>query len=373
MRRPSPTACRRNGLRPCELVFHGRIAVRKCDWYAIYHSRYAFSMVTESVSESVGTPTVYDRLVDYMFQPTRDRFFKNVQFSEPAGDHGWFGPGSAVWYLHEHLPTVQIGLAAAAMIETLHPDMAWMGYEHTRALERIDGVPTGRFDADALASRGGHTLSFFLGVAFGPSSVAERVSRVVRGMHDRVEGVRPDGHPYRASDPDLLCWNYCTMAWALAAAHERYHPRPMHGERLEEFFREYARMGVELGTANVPTTKAGVHKVLEDSLPVLGVTMPTVEHLNPLAPWRYPVHLRPLYGLLFWVVQDLHPMWAQRLMNTPQYSWPRKAVMRGAVRLLVRAMRDGKIREVHQSYARVAAGADSRPASAPASKVAAGR
>ncbi|WP_459545914.1 oxygenase MpaB family protein [Nocardia sp. X0981] len=313
-------------------------------------------MVTGYTPESVGSRTVYDRLVDFSFQSTREQFFKNVQFAEPAGDPGWFGPGSAVWYLHEHLPTVQIGLAAAAMIETLHPDMAWMGYEHTRALERVDGVPTGRFDADALASRGGHTLSFFLGVAFGPSSVAERVSRTVRAMHDRVEGVRPDGHPYRASDPELLCWNYATMAWALAAAHERYHPRPMRGERLEEFFREYARMGAELGATDVPTTKAGVHQLLADSLPMLGVTMPTVEHLNPLAPWRHPWYLRPVYALLFWVVQDLHPMWAQRLMNTPQYSRPKKAVLRGAVRLLVRAMRDGKIKEVRQSYVRVAAG-----------------
>ncbi|WP_083884395.1 oxygenase MpaB family protein [Nocardia higoensis] len=312
-------------------------------------------MGTKTASEITVDRSFSDRIADLAFQPTRERFFKNVQFEEPAGDPGWFGPDSAVWYLFSHTPTVQIGLAAAAMIETLHPDMAWMSVEHTRVLERKNGVPTGKFDEDALASRGGHTLSFFLGVAMGSTEVAERVSRVVRGMHDRVGGVRPDGHEYRASDPDLLAWNYVTMAWALSAIHERYHPRPMRGERLEQFFREFARMGLELGASEVPTTRAGVYKYLEDSIPMLGVTMPTVDLLNPLAPWRHPVYQRPVYALLYWAVQDLHPDWAQRLMNTPQYSRPKKAVLRAITRLLLQSVRDGKIREVRQAHARAAA------------------
>lgn len=338
-----------------ELVVHGNVGARECDWYANENSRYLRRMSTSKVAAAIPERRFFDRVADLAFQSTRDRFFKNVRFDEPAGDPGWFGPGSAVWYVHEHMATVQIGLAAAAMIETLHPDMAWMGYEHTRALERKNGVPTGHFDDEALASRAGHTLSFFLGVALGSAPTAERVSRIVRGMHDRVSGTRPDGHAYRANDPELLRWNYATMAWALATAHERYHPRPLQGERLEEFYRDYARMGIELGASDVPTTKAGVLKVLDDSVPLLAVTLPTVDNLNPLAPWRHPLWLRPLYALIFWVVQDLHPAWAQRLMSTPQYSRPKKAILRGLARLILHSMRDGKIAEVYQAHARAAA------------------
>ncbi|MCR5976613.1 DUF2236 domain-containing protein [Gordonia jinghuaiqii] len=299
--------------------------------------------------------TAFDWAVDKSFQAIRDKFFRNVQFTEPKGDPGWFGPGSAVWYVHEHLPTVQIAMAAAAMMETLHPDMAWMAVEHTRALERKNGVPTGHFDDKAMASRAGHTLSFFYGVAMGSTPVAERVSRVVRGMHDRIEGVRPDGHAYRANDPDLLTWNYCTQAWALAASHKRYHPNPLSDERLEEFFHDYARMGRELGGADVPTTGAGVDKYLADSLPFLAITMPTVELLNPTAPWRYPVWQQPLLKLVHWAVQDLHPRWAQNLMNTRQYPRPVAAVRRRALKAILGSFRDGKIKEVYESYERVGA------------------
>ncbi len=310
---------------------------------------------TPSVAPVPHKRTVFDWAVDKSFQGIRDEFFRNVQFTEPKGDPGWFGPGSAVWYIHEHLPTVQIAMGAAAMMETLHPDMAWMAYEHTRAIERINGVPTGQFDEKAMSSRSGHTLSFFFGVAMASTPVAERVSKTVRGMHNRIEGVRPDGHPYKASDPDLLTWNYCTQAWAIAASHRAFHPDPLSDDRLEEFFHDYARMGRELGGANVPTTKEGVDKYLADSLPYLAVTMPTVELLNPTAPWRYPAWQRPLMTLVDWAIQDLHPDWAQKLMNTRQYPKPVAAARRRAVKALLGSFRDGKMKEVYESYERVGA------------------
>lgn len=173
-------------------------------------------------------------------------------------------------------------------------------------------------------------------------------------MHDKIEGVRPDGHAYRASDPELLTWNYATQAWALAAVHKRYHPNPLSDERMEEFFHDYARMGRELGGSDVPATKAGVDKVLKDSLPLLGVTMPTVELLNPLAPWRYPVWQRPAVSLVYWAVQDLHPDWAQRLMNTRQYPAPIAAARRRIVKGMLNSVRDGVIQEVTQSHRRAA-------------------
>lgn len=55
-------------------------------------------------------------------------------------------------------------------------------------------------------------------------------------------------------------------------------------------------------------------------------------------------------------MQDLHPDWAQRLMNTPQYSRPKKALLRGITRLLLPSVRDGKIIEVYSPTVQEAVG-----------------
>lgn len=294
-------------------------------------------------------------LGDRAFSDIRDKFFQGVQFSDPPGDPGWFGPDSPVWYVHSHVPLVQVALAAAAMIETLHPDMAWMAYEHTRVLERVDGVPTGHHDRDAMASRAGHSFAFFLGTTMASAPVAERLARVVNAMHDRVHGVRPDGRSYSANDPELLRWNYATIVWALAASHERYHPRPLRGGDLDAFYREYTRVGHALGATDLPDSKASIADYLEDSLPLLGVTMPTVRLLNPLAPWRHPKPLRPVISLVHWAVQDLQPPWAQELMNVRHLSGPQKATRRAATKALLTAARGaGQIREIEQAFERAA-------------------
>lgn len=135
--------------------------------------------------------------VDYAFDSLiRAHFFKGVRFDSPAGDPGWFGPSSAVWYVHEHNPALVLGLFASAAIETLHPDFAWMGQDHSRGVRRVDGEPVG-LDPKGLLTRAGHSHSFFMAVAYGSSDAAERVTRAVRGMHHTIRGVRPDGASVR--------------------------------------------------------------------------------------------------------------------------------------------------------------------------------
>ena len=211
-----------------------------------------------------------DKALDATLRP---RFFPRVRFDEPPGDPGWFGPGSAVWHVHEHFPALALGLGAAATIETLHPDFAWMGYDHTRAIVRdADGVPAGGFDREGLLTRGGHSFSFFAAVAYGASPMAERVTRAVAGMHHRVRGVRPDGRAYDADDPETLRWAYATVVWGIATAHERYHLRPL--PDIDDYYREFVRVGEALGGTDLPATKAQVLACLDAAVPLMGVTAP---------------------------------------------------------------------------------------------------
>ena len=77
----------------------------------------------------------------------RRKFFRGLHFAGPQGDPGWFGPDSAVWYVHSHTSALIFGLQCAAYMERLDPSIFWMGSDHSRVAERdARGVPTGRLD-----------------------------------------------------------------------------------------------------------------------------------------------------------------------------------------------------------------------------------
>jgi hypothetical protein len=131
----------------------------------------------------------------------RQKFFRGLQFADPAGDPGWFGPGSAVWHVHSHTSALIFGLQCAAFIERLDPSIYWMGSDHSRVVERDeDGNPTGRLDPDGAQVRLAHSLAFFIGTAYGSTATAEKVAATVRAMHHTIKGVRPDGLAYDADD-----------------------------------------------------------------------------------------------------------------------------------------------------------------------------
>jgi len=293
---------------------------------------------------------VQDRAFDRLI---RRRFFRGLDFAEPSGDPGWFGRDSAVWYVHEHTPALVVGLFAAALIETLHPDFAWMGHDHSRGVERVNGIPTGRMDPEGVLQRAGHSYSFFMSVAYGSSESAERVTRAVRGMHSTVQGTRPDGRRYDATDPETLRWAYATVVWGIAAAHELYHARPL--DDIDEYYREFVRVGEALGGTDLPATKADVEAYLRTFIPLMGVTLPTIAYLASLAGRGQPRMLRPVLHELEWAVIDLQPDWAQALLRAPKPG-PTAALRRAAMRTALNGIHygAGPLPEVVQARRRIA-------------------
>lgn len=94
---------------------------------------------------------IFDRMFD---QAVRSRFFQGLDFAEPKGDPGWFGPDSAVWFVHSHMPLVALGLFSSATMEQLDPSTISGGYHHSRALKRDDdGNPRFAIDPEGAAVR----------------------------------------------------------------------------------------------------------------------------------------------------------------------------------------------------------------------------
>ncbi|MEU0499098.1 oxygenase MpaB family protein [Mycobacterium sp. NPDC006124] len=214
---------------------------------------------------------VEQRLQKKFDDDVRKHYFRGMEFAGPTGDPGWFGPGSPVWHVHSHMPTLIFGLQCAAYLERLDPSIYWMGVHHSRLVKRDESsTAPPRLDPKGLSVRLGHSIAFFIGTAYGSTATAERLAQTVRAMHHTIKGVRPDGAAYDADDPDWLRWNHATVVWGLATAHEIYHPNPLRGKKLDTYYGEFVRVGHALGGSDLPATKAETLDCLESLSPTAG-------------------------------------------------------------------------------------------------------
>ncbi|NDZ94007.1 DUF2236 domain-containing protein [Streptomyces sp. SID6673] len=250
----------------------------------------------------------------------RVRYFRGMEFSGPTGDPGWFGPDSATWYVHAHTPALIFGLQCASYLERLDPSIFWMGVHHSRLVQKDDdGEPTGRIDPAGAAVRLGHSVAFFIGTAYGSTETAERLATTVRAMHHTIKGQRPDGLRYDADDPAWLRWNYATVVWGIATAHEIYHPKPLRGRELDRYYAEFVRVGHALGGTDLPATKADTLACLAEYLPKLALT-----HGNAIA--TGPNLTNPAQAAVDWAIRDTMPEWAAQLvMHRPPNPIERRA------------------------------------------------
>ena len=105
-----------------------------------------------------------------------------------AGDPGLFGPDSVAWKIHADLTSMLIGGISALLLQTLHPGAMAGVADHSDY--RRD--PTGRLH---------RTGAFIVNTTYGSVREAELAIDAVRGIHDRVNGVRPDGVALRRQRP----------------------------------------------------------------------------------------------------------------------------------------------------------------------------
>ena len=102
----------------------------------------------------------------------------------------WFGEDRPIRRVHADA-SMFVGGLRALLLQSLHP-LAMAGVaQHSD----YRGDPWGRLQ---------RTSTFLAVTTFGTATDAQRAVDRVRGIHQRVHGIAPDGRPYRASDPHLL-------------------------------------------------------------------------------------------------------------------------------------------------------------------------
>ena len=129
-------------------------------------------------------------------------------------------------------------------------------------------------------------------------------------MHHTIKGTRPDGATYDADDPEWLRWNYATVVWGLATAHELYHPNPLRGKKIDDYYGEFVRVGHALGGTDLPTTKAETLDCLKSYLPRLAVTHGMAMSTGPNLPMPH--------SAVDWAIRDTMPKWAKELIAAPR-------------------------------------------------------
>jgi uncharacterized protein (DUF2236 family) len=238
-----------------------------------------------------------------------------VQFSEPAGDLGLYGPGSAIWYVHSDVVGLVGGLSGL-LLGALHQPTMHGTNQHSS------------YSDDPLA-RLGRTASFVNAMTWGPMPVVERTCDMVRKMHRHVHGEMPDGRPYAADNSDQLIWTAMTQSHSIMRAHLRYHPKPVSGTRIDDYYREYAQFAIRLGASKpVPSSREQIEDYFRDMRPLLTFAEETADLADF---FRQPVGNSPVARTASVVITraafDTMPSWAKRLYGLrstgPMWAIPR--------------------------------------------------
>ena len=219
------------------------------------------------------------------------------------GDAGWFGPGSVVWRVHADVPAMLIGGISSLLLQTLHPGAMAGVEEHSNW--RVD--PGGRLQ---------RTARFLAATTYGTTVEAEAAVAGVRAIHGHVTGVRPDGVPYRANDPELLRWVHVSEVFQFLRAYQRYGFPPLTNAERDDYLGSVARIGEALGATGVPHSVAEVEAYFDAVRPDLEATPAALatarDLIRPRA--RDPIQ-RAAFDVMTRAAVGMLPGWARDMLQ----------------------------------------------------------
>jgi len=242
-------------------------------------------------------------IVDDLLKQTGPQDEERV-FGGPPGDPGLTGPGSMSWEINGDVASVAIAGIGAIVMEILHPSV-------------MAGVQQQSGYREDPWRRSRTTFGYVVTTTFGSTKAATRLINAVKKMHGQVEGLRPDGVPYRALDPELIAWVHTCIPWAVMTAYERYNRQLSEDER-DRYLKEQAVIGRMSGADEVPETAADLRDYVESMRPKLAVTQQTLEFFDFLMtmPFGMPAPgplSRPAHQFQAEAGMSLMPPWARRM------------------------------------------------------------
>ncbi|MES2449665.1 MAG: oxygenase MpaB family protein [Pseudomonadota bacterium] len=232
-------------------------------------------------------------------------------------DDALFEPGSVIWRVHGDVTTMMVGGVAALLLQMLHPAVLAGVWDHSN------------FRTDMLG-RLRRTARFIATTTYGARDEAEKAIARVNDIHHRIDGVLPNGTPYRAGDPRLLAWVHVTEAMSFLDAWIRYGEPSMTPADQDRYFADFARIPEALGADAVPRSRAEAEALIATMRPELAVDARTRE-VAALVLRQRPRNLTatPVQAITFQAAVDLLPGWARRMHGLPAQRLTRPLVRAG--------------------------------------------
>jgi uncharacterized protein (DUF2236 family) len=242
-----------------------------------------------------------DALIERIAGAEADR--RRDRILDAAGPR-WFAEGSPIRRVHGDAAMFVAGLRAL-LLQMLHP----LAIAGVAAHSGYRGDPWGRLQ---------RTSEFLAVTTFGAASDAEEAVARVRGVHERVRGVAPDGRPFAASDPRLLTWVHVAEVDSFLTAYQRYGAQPLTRAEADEYVAQTARVAYALGAEDVPTSQTELAKTIAAYRPELHGTAQARDAARYLllSP-PLPLPARPAYAALATVAVSLLPWWARWPLRLP--------------------------------------------------------
>jgi len=225
-----------------------------------------------------------------------------IDYDQPLGDAGLFGPDSATWRIHADFAGMLSGGLCALMLQTLHPVALAGVWDHSNFREDLIG-------------RLRRTTNFVAGTTYASSSEAQRLIERVRRIHSKVHGVTENAEPYRADEPSLLTWVHVTEAYGFLQGYRRY-AGPVPSADADRYYDETRQVAEALGARKVPRTENEVAQYFVGVQEQLAFTERSRTVLGFLQRMSLPVPLPGLSRDIFLGAgAALLPAWAVGLLQ----------------------------------------------------------
>ena len=250
------------------------------------------------------------------------RGHSGIDYDNPPGDPGLFGPDSVTWRVHSDFPGMLAGGLCALMRQPLHP------------LGRRGVWDPSHFRPD-LVGRLRRTTNFVAGTTYASRPEAQKLIDRVAGIHGQVRGSMPDGRTYRADDPALLTGVHVTETYGFLEGSRRYSPPTRPDGAADAYYGEVRRVAEALGAREVPGSEAEVAAFFARVQGELRLDERSREVLRVLARIRLPVPMAGLSRDLFLGAGTaLLPDWAVRTLELGRLERARAAVASRTLRTI---------------------------------------